>query len=362
MIIKAQVHTGGRGKGHFRSGLQGGVHVVNTAETVEKLAKQMIGYKLFTKQTGAEGKICNQVLINEGVNIDKEYYFAILLDRSTGGPVMVASAEGGMEIEDVAAKSPEKIYKEQIDCVKGMSKDQAVAMAKKIGIKGNDQIEQASTQMLRLYKLFKENDATQVEINPFAYAYVPGFEKKYYCIDAKLNFDDDAKFRHKELHAMRDLTQEDPRDVTASKLGVNFVGLDGSIGCMVNGAGLAMSTMDIIKLYGGSPANFLDVGGSATKDQVSKSLEVITSDKRVKAILINIFGGIMRCDIIANGISQALDELHKDPNFKIPPLVVRLEGTNVKLGKEILAKTPYKLELACDLDDAARRVTKYAHD
>jgi len=352
LILKAQIHAGGRGKGHFiESGLKGGVQICTTPEEVKAYAEQMLGSTLVTHQTGAEGQKCMKVLVNEGITIDAEYYFAILQDRAVDGPCLVASTEGGMDIEKVAAETPEAIITEVVDPRVGLTKEQSAKVATSLGFSGK-QHALAATQMENLYKLFDKTDATQVEINPFAVGGVPGGEQgQVMCVDAKLNFDDNASFRQKEVFAMRDTSMEDERDVKAEEVGLNYIGLDGDIGCMVNGAGLAMATMDIINMYGKEPANFLDVGGGATAEQVTEALKLITSDEKVKAILVNIFGGIMKCDTIATGIVEAV----KIVDLKIP-LVVRLEGTNVELGKQILKDSGTAIIAADDLDDAAQKI------
>jgi len=352
LILKAQIHAGGRGKGHFlESGLQGGVKICTTPEEVKMYTEQMLGDTLVTHQTGPEGQKCGKVLVNEGITIDDEFYFAILQDRAVDGPCIVASTEGGMDIEKVAEEQPEKIVTEVIDPRVGLTKEQSAKVATTLGFTG-EQHALAATQMENLYKLFDATDSTQVEINPFAVGGVPGGKQgQVMCVDAKLNFDDNANFRQKDVFAMRDESMEDERDVAAEKLGLNYIGLDGNIGCMVNGAGLAMATMDIIKMYGGDPANFLDVGGGATAEMVTEALKLITSDDKVEAILVNIFVGIMKCDTIAEGIVQAV----KTVDLKIP-LVVRLEGTNVELGKQILKDSGTAIIAADDLDDAAQKI------
>lgn len=303
----------------------------------------MLGHKLVTKQTPAEGVPVNKLLICESLNFTKEMYFAILLDRAAQGPVIVASPKGGMDIEEVAHSTPDLIYKEAIDIQKGPQPEQTKRLAQQLGFTN---ITQAQEQMKNLYELFVKSDATQVEINPF----VETDTKQVVCIDAKINFDDNANFRQKEIFEFRDTTEEDPREVKASEYNLNYIGMNGSIGCMVNGAGLAMATMDIIKLYKGEPANFLDVGGGANTKQITEAFKIISSDPQVKAILVNIFGGIMRCDVIAEGIVQALKEVKLNM-----PLVVRLEGTNVDLGKNILKQSGYNIVTADNLDDAAQK-------
>ncbi|KAI7834732.1 adp-forming, beta subunit of succinate-CoA ligase [Kickxella alabastrina] len=346
LVIKAQVLAGGRGKGHFDSGLKGGVKAIYSPEEARDLSSKMIGHKLFTKQTGAGGKECNKVFIVERKYVRREYYFAILMDRATKGPVIVASSQGGVDIETVAEESPEAIFKLPIDINKGLSLESAQGLADQLGFVGNAREEAADT-FLKLYKLFLAKDATQIEINPL----VETSDNQVMCMDAKFGFDDNASFRQKDIFALRDPTQEDPREVQAEKWDLNYIGLDGRIGCLVNGAGLAMSTMDIIKLHGGSPANFLDVGGSATAKQITEAFKIISSDAGVSAALVNIFGGIMRCDVVAQGIIDAVKEL----DLKIP-LVVRLQGTNVDEGKKLINESGIAIFPCDDLDKAAELV------
>lgn len=349
LILKAQIHAGGRGKGHFDNGFKGGVKVCvgpNRAGDVAEFTKSMLGASLITKQTGPEGQHVNKVLIHEGINFDRELYFAILMDRAYGGPVIVASKQGGMDIEEVAESNPDAIFTEPVDITEGIQEHQTERVAKLLGFEG-EALEDAKLQMKNLYELFIGCDATQVEINPL----VLTDKNLVYCVDAKINFDDNAEFRQKDIYAGRDPSMEDPREVEAMKAGLNYIGLDGSIGCMVNGAGLAMATMDIIQLNGGSPANFLDVGGGATEEQVEEAFKIITQDSRVKALLVNIFGGIMKCDIIAQGIVNAAKKLE----LKVP-LVVRLEGTNVEQGVKILEESGLPIITALNLDEAARKV------
>lgn len=343
-VVKAQVHAGGRGKGHFEpSGFKGGVHLCDTPEEAGELASKMVGQKLVTKQTAAGGAMVNSVMICESLNFKRELYFAILMDREFGGPVMVASTQGGMDIEAVAEETPELIFKEAIDIFDGVQPEQTERMAKALGFQN---IPQAQEQMARLYDLFIKNDATQVEINPL----VETDTGDVYCVDAKINFDDNAQFRQQEVFAQHDESEDDPREVAAAKHDLNYIGMDGNIGCMVNGAGLAMATMDIIKLYDGEPANFLDVGGGATAAQITEAFKIISGDKKVEAILVNIFGGIMKCDIIAQGIVEALKQVEVSQ-----PIVVRLAGTNVDIGKKILADSNFNVTSADDLDDAAQK-------
>lgn len=309
----------------------------------------MIGHNLITKQTGPEGVPVKTVMVAEALDIAREVYFAILMDRASGGPVLVASPQGGMDIEAVAEETPELIFKVPIDINKGVQPEQTRKLAEQLGFKGPN-VNTASEQMQRLYKLFMGVDATMVEINPFGET--PTGE--VVAFDAKINFDDNAEFRQKDIFAQRDFEMEDPREAEAAKYNLNYIGMDGNIGCLVNGAGLAMATMDIIKLRGGSPANFLDVGGGATETAVREAFKIITSDKQVKAILVNIFGGIMKCDTIAKGVVAAAREV----KLSIP-LVVRLEGTNVTLAKQILAENKdVAIISADDLDDAAIKAVK----
>jgi len=348
LILKAQIHAGGRGKGHFDNGFKGGVKVCSKVDEIREYATKMLGHRLITKQTGPEGQLTQKVLVHEGVTFDRELYFAILMDRAHQGPVLVASPKGGMDIEEVAHNTPNEIYTQAIDIVEGIQDWQTEKIGKILGFTG-EALKDAQQQMKNLYKLFIGTDATQVEINPL----VLTKNGKVYCVDAKIGFDDNAEFRQKKYFDMRDWSMEDPRDVKAAKYGINYIGLDGNIGCMVNGAGLAMATMDIIKLHGGAPANFLDVGGGANEKQVEEAFKLLLSDNKVEAILINIFGGIMKCDTIANGIVAAAQRV----SLNIP-LVVRLAGTNVDKGKKILNESNVKLATADDLDQAAEKAVE----
>lgn len=348
MIVKAQVHTGGRGKGVFDNGFKGGVHICNTPLEVRGIAQKMLGHRLKTKQSGPEGKLVSRIFIGQRHFIRREMYFAILMDRLTAGPVLVGSSKGGVDIEDVAAEDPTAIIKEPIDVTKGIERQKAIDFAHKLGFKGWS-AEEAAQQIKKLYDLFLKTDATLLEINPLAETSAGNV----LCVDAKMNFDDNAEFRQQALFKLRDHSQEDVRDVAAAEFGLNYIGLDGDIGCLVNGAGLAMATMDIIKLYGGSPANFLDVGGGATEKQVTEALRLIASEPTVRAILINIFGGIMKCDLIALGIINAVKTL----NLR-KPLVVRLQGTNVEEAKRILEASGLRVIPADDLDDAAQKAVR----
>ncbi|XP_061441566.1 succinate--CoA ligase [ADP-forming] subunit beta, mitochondrial-like [Rhineura floridana] len=344
IVVKAQVLAGGRGKGIFEGGLKGGVKIVSSPEEAREIASRMIGKKLFTKQTGEQGRICNQVLICERRYPRKEYYFAITMERSFQGPVLIGSSQGGVNIEDVAAEDPEAIVKEPVDIVEGIKRDQALKLAQKMGFPAKV-LDEATDNMIKLYNLFIKYDALMVEINPM----VEDSTGKVLCMDAKINFDSNSAFRQKKIFELQDWTQEDKRDREAASVDLNYIGLDGNIGCLVNGAGLAMATMDIIKFHGGTPANFLDVGGGATAEQVKEAFKLITSDERIQSILVNIFGGIMRCDIIAEGIIMAATELELNI-----PIVVRLQGTQVEAAKALIAESGLKI-LACDdLDKAAK--------
>ncbi|XP_049801966.1 succinate--CoA ligase [ADP-forming] subunit beta, mitochondrial [Schistocerca nitens] len=350
IVLKAQVLAGGRGKGSFKGGLKGGVRMVYTPEEAEDIAGKMIGDYLVTKQTGEKGRICNAVMVTERKFPRKEYYFAIMMERAFSGPVLIASSQGGVNIEEVAAENPEAILYEPISIVKGLSKEQAERIAESVGL--GDKKEETAEILLRLYKLFISKDAVLIEVNPYA----EDASGNFYCLDAKMRFDDNANFRQKELFALRDWTQEDEKEVEAAKHSLNYIALDGDIGCLVNGAGLAMATMDIIKLHGGEPANFLDVGGGATAQQVKEAFKIITADPKVHAILVNIFGGIMRCDVIAEGIIAAAKEL----NLRLP-IICRLQGTNVDDAKVLIAASGLKI-LACDnLEEAARLAVKLSN-
>lgn len=343
VVIKSQILAGGRGLGTFTNGLQGGVHIIKTSE-VEDYASKMLGGTLVTKQSGPAGKPVNTLLLAKKMALAKEFYFAIMMDRASGGPLIIACSEGGTSIEDLAESSPEKIVKVPIDIVSGPSDADIEKVVSGLGASGDKAA--AAEQIKALYQLFVDRDCTMVEVNPLA----EDVDGNLIAADAKIGFDDNASFRQKDIFEKRDHTQEDPREVAAGKWDLNYIGLDGSIGCMVNGAGLAMSTMDIISLNGGSPANFLDVGGSANTDQIKAAFEIITADPAVKAILVNIFGGIMKCDIIAQGIIEASKELE----LKVP-VIVRLEGTNVEKGKSLLDCSGLALISADDLDDAAKK-------
>jgi succinyl-CoA synthetase beta subunit len=349
-VVKSQIHAGGRGAGKFKNDPKGpgGVRVVKSIEEVRKNVHDMLGQVLVTKQTGPAGKEVKRVYIEEGCDIARELYLGMLLDRETSCLTMMASTEGGMEIEEVAAKNPEKILKVGIDPATGMLPFHARQLAFGLGLEGK-QVGSAVKFMLAIYDAFKELDASIIEINPLV---ITG-EGDVLALDAKMNFDDNALYRHKNVVELRDEDEEDPAELEASKHELNYITLDGSIGCMVNGAGLAMATMDIIKLKGGDPANFLDVGGGATKERVTTAFKIILSDPNVKGILVNIFGGIMRCDVIAEGVVAGAKEVSLNV-----PLVVRLEGTNVDEGKQIMADSGLPIVSADDLGDAAEKVVE----
>merc|ERR1712223_836896 len=344
LVVKAQVLAGGRGKGSFKGGYKGGVQLVYNPDEVEAASKGMIGDYLITKQTGEDGRICNSVMVTERKYTRKEYYIAIMNERAFNGPVIIASSEGGVNIEETAEKNPDAIVKFPIDVVEGLSKEGALEVAAKLGTNPAKHEDVAGT-LLNLYDLFLTKDASMVEINPYA----EDNKGDFVCLDAKLKFDDNAEFRQKAVFDQRDWTQEDQREVAAAEYNLNYIALDGDIGCMVNGAGLAMATMDIIKLHGGSPANFLDVGGGATANQVKEAFKIITGDPKVNALLVNIFGGIMRCDVIAEGIIAAARELNL-----ATPIVVRLQGTNVDEAKVMIGSSGLKILPVDNLDEAAR--------
>ena len=350
IVVKAQIYAGGRGKGTFKNGFKGGVHVRKTPAEVREVAAKMLGQILVTHQTGPAGRTVNKVLVAESADIAREIYFAILLDRATAAPLVVASTEGGVEIEAVAAKSPEKIIREAIDPLAGLQPFQARKIAKQLGFESS-QLKNASKLFEGLYRTFIAFDCSMVEVNPL----VVTTKGEVLALDAKFNFDDNALYRHPEIAALRDVAQEDSREVEASKHGLNYIGLDGNIACLVNGAGLAMATMDIIKFYGGEPANFLDVGGGANEQQVTEAFKILLADKKVKAILVNIFGGIMKCDVIAQGIINAAKTIKLSV-----PVVVRLEGTNVERAKQLLKESGLALITAGDLADAAQKAVAAA--
>ena len=340
-VLKAQIHAGGRGKA-------GGVKILNNLEELEKSAKELLGKKLITHQTGPEGREVKRLYVEVSSDIEKEFYLSCLVDRATSKIAFISSDQGGMDIEDVASKSPEKILTTKVELKDEISNEECEKIIQIFKLENNPKIE-AISLIKSIYKMFVETDANMVEINPL----ILTKEKKIICLDAKVNFDSNALFRHPEILELRDLNEEDPTEIEASKHDLAYIKLDGSIGCMVNGAGLAMATMDIIKLYGEEPANFLDVGGGASKEKVSAAFKIILSDKNVKGILINIFGGIMRCDVLAQGVVDAAKEMKINV-----PLVVRLAGTNFKEGKEILDNSGLKLISAENLDDAAKKIVE----
>tara|TARA_B100001123_G_C15212805_1_gene987985 strand:- start:301 stop:1461 length:1161 start_codon:yes stop_codon:yes gene_type:complete len=340
-VLKAQIHAGGRGKA-------GGVKILNNIEELVEASKKLLGKKLITPQTGPEGKEVKRLYVEESSNIEKEFYLSCLVDRASSKIAFITSDQGGMDIEEVAKKNPEKIATTKVNFKKDISEEDCQKIIKIFELKDSIKL-QASYLIKSIYKMFIETDASLVEINPL----ILTKDKKIVCLDAKINFDDNALFKHPEILKLRDLEEEDPTEIEASKHDLAYIKLDGNIGCMVNGAGLAMATMDIIKLYGKEPANFLDVGGGASKEKVSAALKIILSDKNVKGILINIFGGIMRCDVLAQGVVDAAKEIKIEV-----PLVVRLAGTNFLKGKEILDNSGLKLISAENLDDAAKKIIK----
>ena len=350
-VVKSQIHAGGRGKGKFKeasAGDEGGVRIAKSVDEVKQFARQMLGATLVTVQTGPHGKQVNRLYIEEGSDIDKEFYLSILVNRETSEVSFVVSTEGGVNIEDVAHKTPEKIVSFSVDPATGIMSHHGRTVAKALNLSG-DLGKQAERLVSQLYAAFVAKDMAMLEINPL----VVTRQRQLRVLDAKVAFDDNALFRHPEVVALRDETEEDAKEIEASKHDLNYVALDGTIGCMVNGAGLAMATMDIIKLYGMTPANFLDVGGGATVDKVAAAFKIITADPNVKGILVNIFGGIMKCDVIAEGVVAAV----KQVGLKVP-LVVRLEGTNVEQGKQIIRESGLNVLPADDLDDAAQKIVK----
>tara|TARA_Y100001968_G_scaffold92627_2_gene83268 strand:+ start:1389 stop:2591 length:1203 start_codon:yes stop_codon:yes gene_type:complete len=354
IVVKSQIHAGGRGKGTFKNGFQGGVHLADSTNEATKIAESMFGNVLVTKQTGEEGKQVNRLLITSAEQIKSEYYVAVLLDRAKGRPIIMASAEGGMNIEEVAEESPEKIFKETIDPDLGLQPYQGRKIAIALGLRGR-LINQCAKLLQCLYKTWTDCDASMVEVNPMALVENDEGTKSVVALDAKMSIDSNAMFRQPDIQAMRDLSEEDPLEVEAGKFDLNYIKLDGNIACLVNGAGLAMSTMDAIKHYGGDPANFLDVGGGASQEQVKAAFEIILSDPAVKAILINIFGGIMNCNTIAEGVVAAA----KETDLKLP-LVVRLEGNNVEAGRVTLAESGISLITASSLAEAAQKSVEAA--
>ena len=347
VVVKAQIHAGGRGKA-------GGVKLAKSIDEVKQYATELLGKVLVTHQTGPEGKKVGRLLIEEGSNIKKEYYLSFVIDRQTAKVVMMASPEGGVEIEKVAAETPEKIFKEYIDPVLGLADFQATRMAYKLGFP-QEAIRKAIALMKKLYEAFIGKDCSQVEINPL----VLTEENEVICLDAKLNFDDSALFRHPDIEELRDETEEDPKERRASKAGLNYVNLGGDVACMVNGAGLAMATVDILKHYGGEPANFLDVGGDSSPEKIAEAFQIMLDGGQSKGIFVNIFGGINRCDAIANGIIEAAKIISEDGKSIPVPVVVRLEGTNVELGRQILKKSPIKnVIMAPTMEDGAKEVVR----
>jgi succinyl-CoA synthetase beta subunit len=350
-VVKAQIHAGGRGKGSFKepeAGIKGGVRLAKSVEEAELLTKQMLGRTLVTHQTGAAGKQVNRVYIEDGSDIARELYLALLVDRASSRISFVVSTAGGMDIEEVAAKTPEKIISFSVDPASGLSDFHGRRVAFALGLEGA-QVKQCVALVKNLYRAFTEKDMEMLEINPL----IVMTDGNLKVLDAKLGFDNNALYRQQDVLALRDETEEDPKELAASKFDLNYIALDGEIGCMVNGAGLAMATMDIIKLYGAEPANFLDVGGGASKEKVTEAFKIITSDPNVKGILVNIFGGIMRCDIIAEGVISAVREV----GLQVP-LVVRLEGTNVELGKDIIRNSGLNVIAGDNLADAAQKIVK----
>jgi succinyl-CoA synthetase beta subunit len=350
VVVKSQVHSGGRGKGTFKSGFKGGVKLCKSADEAFEMAKAMLGNVLVTKQTGAEGRLVSKLLVASAPDIQKELYLAVLLDRANSRPLIMVSTEGGMDIEEVAEKTPEKIVKEYIDPAVGLVAFQARKLAVALGLSG-DLISQAARLISGVYKTWWELDASMVEINPLCVCAGSDGKPVMFAVDAKVGFDDNALYRHKEIQAMRDLAEEAPLEIEASKFNLNYIKLDGSIACLVNGAGLAMATMDIIQHFGGMPANFLDVGGGASKEQVTAAFKIILQDPNVKGILVNIFGGIMDCNVIATGIVAAV----KETGLKLP-LVVRLEGNNVEAGRKTLAESGLTLITGESMADAAQKI------
>jgi len=346
IVVKAQIHAGGRGKGHFTDGYQGGVKIASNQKEAREFAGHMLGNTLITKQTGEEGRKVQTVYFSEASSIKKEYYLAILLDRKTAQTVIMASTEGGMDIEEVAEKTPEKIIRIFVPPTLGLRHHQSRRVAFALGFRGG-LVKEMARLLAQLYKLYWEKNAMMVEINPL----IVTEDGHLQALDAKVSFDENAVFQHPEIQQLRDLNEEDPKETEASQFNLNYIALDGNIACMVNGAGLAMATMDIIKYFGGSPANFLDVGGGASEEQVTNAFRIITSDPNVKGILVNIFGGIMQCDVIARGIIAAA----KNISLEVP-LVVRLEGTNVEEGKKLLAESSLPLATADSLAEAAEKI------
>jgi succinyl-CoA synthetase beta subunit len=352
VVLKSQIHAGGRGKGTFKSGLQGGVKLCRSVDEAERTAAAMLGQTLVTKQTGPDGRVVRKLFVVEAIEVRKEFYLAVVLDRASGRPVIMASTEGGMDIEEVAARTPEKIFRESIDPAQGLMPYQGRKLAVALGLRG-DLMSAAGRLIAGVWKTWWECDASLVEINPLAIIAGPDGKDRLVAIDAKISLDDNALSRHPEIQAMRDLNEESPLEVEASKFSLNYIKLDGSIACLVNGAGLAMATMDIIQHYGGQPANFLDVGGGASTEQVTAAFRIILQDPHVRGILVNIFGGIMDCNVIATGIVDAVRQSHLTL-----PLVVRLEGNNASLAKETLKSSGLTIVSAESMADAAQKVVQ----
>lgn len=351
-VIKAMVLAGGRGLGHFDNGFKGGVHLCNKPGDVEKFASQMVGHNLITKQTSAEGLPCNKVMIAERMYMRREMYLSIMLDRAAGGPIFIASPAGGTSIEDVAEETPELIFKQPVDITTGITSDQSDYLATSLGfLPGSSGHAECKEVVEKLYAMFVANDCTLVEVNPLAETH----DGRVLVCDGKVNFDDNAEWRQQKVFDYRDRTQEDPREVEAAKYDLNYIGLTGNVGCMVNGAGLAMATMDILKLKGGDPANFLDVGGGATESQVQKAFELLNADNNVKCILVNIFGGIMRCDVIAMGVINAAQAIGLKK-----PIIIRMKGTNVDEAVKLINGCGLKMIVTDDLDDAAEKACHVA--
>jgi succinyl-CoA synthetase beta subunit len=351
-VIKSQIHAGGRGKGTFKHGFQGGVKLARSVEEAVHIADNMLGKTLVTKQTGPDGRVVSTVLVAAAEDIEKEFYLAVLLDRAVSKPLIMASTEGGMDIEEVAERHPEKIVREHVDPLLGFQPWQGRKIAAALGLRG-DLASQCAKLLAGVYKTWWECDASLVEINPLCLCLGPDGKEKIVAVDAKISLDDNALYRHPDIQAMRDLAEESPLEIEASKYNLNYIKLDGNIACLVNGAGLAMATMDIIQHFGGSPANFLDVGGGASKEQVSAAFKIILSDPHVKAIFVNIFGGIMDCNVIATGIVAAV----KETKLTLP-LVVRLEGNNVQAGKQTLAQSGLTIISGDSMADAAQKVVQ----
>lgn len=355
LVVKAQALTGGRGKGHFDTGFKSGVHMCETAEQARELAGEMLQHKLITKQSGAKGKLVSAVYLVERVDAKHEAYLSILLDRKSKKPLIICSSEGGMNIEEVAEKNPDAIKKFYITPSEGITDETCKAISENLGFSKEAQPE-AAEAVRKLYKIFSEKDATQIEINPFS-EIANNQDHKVMCMDAKFGFDSNASFKQEEIWKWRDLSQEDPDEVVAQEYNLNFVKLQGNIGCLVNGAGLAMATMDVVKLHGGDPANFLDCGGGATPETIKKAFELILSNKKVDAIFVNIFGGIVRCDYVAEGLVNAAKELGVTV-----PIVARLQGTKLDEGREIIRNCGFKIHSFDELDPAAEKAVQLAHD